>query len=62
MCSGMGSIVVLLCELHFPRGLSLGKDKADTCLWQQILGNSKIAVVVLPASSVPEPWKARAVL
>lgn len=51
----------LLCELHFPHGLSLGKDTAGTCLWQQILGNSNIAVVLLPALPVPEPWKARAV-
>lgn len=50
----------LLCELHFPHGLSLGKDTAGTCLWQQILGNSNIAVVLLPALPVPEPWKARA--
>lgn len=48
-------------ELRFPCGLSLGKDKADTCLWQRILGNSDIAVVLLPAPPVPEPWKARAV-
>lgn len=54
-------IMDLQCELHFPHGLSPGKDTAGTCPWQQILGNSNIAVVLLLALAVPEPWKERAV-
>jgi len=50
----------LLGELYFPHGLSLGRDTAGTCLWQQIVGNSNIAVVLPPALPVQEPWKARA--
>lgn len=50
----------LLYESHFPHGLSLGKDTADTCLWQEIFGKSNITVVLLPTLPVPEPWKARA--
>lgn len=55
------SVMDLLGDLHFPHGLSLGKGTAGTCFWQQILGNSNVTVVLLPALPVPEPWKVRSV-
>lgn len=47
------SVMDLLGDLHFPHGLSPGKDTAGTCLWHQILGKSNVTVVLAAGFACP---------